>query len=91
LAAAVAILSSATFAQQATTGMVTTINRISGTIAIQPTQDGTVGAATTGPAEVFKVQEGMLDDLHAGDRVSFSTTETSGTKTITKLEKLNKS
>jgi hypothetical protein len=29
----------------------------------------------------------LLDTLHAGDKVTFSATETGGTRTITKLEK----
>ena len=83
------VISSVTLAQQALTGMVTAIDRISGTIAIRQTQDGTVGANTGGAAEQFKVQKGQsLEDWHAGDRVSFVvTTETGGTRIITKLEK----
>lgn len=88
--AALTVIGSVTFAQQALTGTVTTINRINGTIAIQQTEGGTVGAAPSGPAEVFKVQDGMLDELHAGDRVTVSTTETGGKKTITKLEKVGR-
>jgi hypothetical protein len=29
----------------------------------------------------------MLESVHAGDRVSFSTADNNGTKTITKLQK----
>jgi Copper binding periplasmic protein CusF len=82
-----ALVGSAASAQQALTGTITTINRISGTIAIQPTQSGTVGANTGGAAEEFKAQGSLLDAFHAGDRVKFSVTETGGTRTITKLEK----
>ncbi|MEH2470128.1 Cu/Ag efflux protein CusF [Nitrobacteraceae bacterium AZCC 2161] len=81
------VISSVALAQQALTGMVTTIDRISGTIAIQQTQGGTVGASTGGAAEQFKVQESLLNTVHAGDKVTFSVSETGGTKTITKLEK----
>jgi Cu/Ag efflux protein CusF len=81
------VISSVTLAQQALTGTVTTIDRISGTVAIQQTQSGTVGANTGGATEQFKVQDGMLNTLHAGDKVTFSVSETGGTKTITKLEK----
>jgi Cu/Ag efflux protein CusF len=85
---ALTILSSAALAQQPLTGMITGINRINGTIAIQRTQSGTVGANTGGAAEEFKVQSGLsLEDLHAGDKVSFATTETGGTKTVTKIQK----
>ncbi len=86
--AALTIISSAALAQQAVTGTITGINRLNGTIAIQRTQSGTVGANTGGAAEEFKVQGGLsLEDLHAGDKVSFSAAETGGTRTITKLQK----
>jgi Cu/Ag efflux protein CusF len=87
-AATLAILGSAALAQQARTGMVTKIDRIHGVVAIQPTQSGTVGANAGAAAEEFKVQNGLsLDNLHAGDKVTFSATETGGSKTITKLQK----
>ena len=82
-----AVISSVTLAQQALTGTVTTVDRISGTIAIQQTQSGTVGANTGGAAEPFKVKDGLLNTLHAGDKVTFSFSEAGGTKTITNLEK----
>jgi len=86
--AALAIAGSAAVAQQALTGTITGINRINDTVAIKQTQSGTVGANTGGAAEEFKVQKGQsLEDLHAGDRVSFSVTETGGIRTITKLQK----
>jgi Cu/Ag efflux protein CusF len=78
--------SSVTPAQQAMTGTVTTVDRISGTIAIQQKQNGTVGASTAA-SERFKVQDGMLNTLHAGDKVTFSASDIGGTKTITKIEK----
>ena len=86
-----ALISSVALAQEALTGTVTMVNRISGTITIQPTpsstESATVGANTGGTAEQFKVQTSMLNNVHAGDRVTFSVSETGGTKTITKLEK----
>jgi len=83
-----AIVSSAALAQQAHTGMITQLNRLNSTISIRPTQDGTVGANAGGAAEEFKVQSGIsLETLHAGDRVSFSTSDGDGTKTITKIER----
>jgi Cu/Ag efflux protein CusF len=81
------VISSVALAQQALTGTVTTIDRISGTIAIQQTQSGTVGANAGGAAEQFKAQEGQLDTVHVGDKVSFSVSETGGKKTITKIER----
>ena len=87
--AALMIQSSAGWAQQTLTGTITGINRLNETIAIQQTQSGTVGANTGGAAEEFKVQKGQsLEDLHAGNRVSFSaTTGPDGSRTITKLQK----
>jgi Cu/Ag efflux protein CusF len=87
-AVALTILSSAALAQQPQTGMITGINRINSTVAIQRTQSGTVGASTGGAVEEFKVQGGLsLEDLHAGDKVSFSTAETGAIKTVTKIQK----
>ncbi len=86
--AALAINGSAALAQQALTGTITKVDRINGTVAIQQTQNGTVGANSGGAAEEFKAPGGVsLDTLHAGDKVTFSTTETGGVKTITKLQK----
>ncbi len=81
------IISSVTWAQQPLTGMVTTIDRISGTIAIKRAQSDTVGAKADGLVEKYKVQGSMLDAVHAGDRVSFTIGESGGTKALTKLEK----
>jgi len=86
--AALTIIGSAALAQQALTGTITKLNRINGTIAIQPTQSGTIGANSGGAGEEFKVQDGLsLETVHAGDKVTFSATEKDGTKTITKLQK----
>ena len=85
--AALTVISSVALAQQALTGTITRIDRLSGTIAIQQTQSGTVGASTGGAAEEFKVQERLLNAFHAGDKVTFSATGTGESKTITKLEK----
>jgi Cu/Ag efflux protein CusF len=82
------LISSGASAEQALTGTVTEIDRIDGTIAIRQTQNGTVGANSGGPTEAFKAQDGVaLDDVHAGDKVTASTTEVGGVKTITKLQK----
>ena len=86
--AILAVVGSAALAQQAITakGMITKIDRTTGTIAIQRTQEGTVGANSSA-AEEFKVQGASLDTWHAGDKVSFTATEAGGSKTITKIEK----
>jgi hypothetical protein len=68
--------------------MVVKVDRINGTVAIRPTQNGTTGANTGSNAEEFKTQSGLsLDAVHAGDRVTFSVAESGGVKTITKLDK----
>lgn len=86
--AALTIVFSPALAQQTLTGRITKLDRINGTIAIQKTQDGTVGANTSSGSEEYKVGDGVsLDKWHAGDRVSFSTKEAGGTTTITKLDK----
>ena len=86
--ATLTLISSEAWAQQALTGTLTQIDRIHGTVAIKQTQSGTTGANTGAAAEEFKAQDGLsLEALHAGDRVTFSVTETSGVKTITKLQR----
>jgi hypothetical protein len=96
LFSSVTLVTSVTLAQQTTTGTatvttgtgtVTTIDRIRGSIGIRPTQEGTVGANTGGADTQFKLQGGSLDALHAGDRVTFSATETGGVKSITKIDR----
>lgn len=89
--AALAFVGSAAFAQEARTGIVTQIDRLNGTIAIQQAQDGTVGAGGgSGVVKQFKVQGSSLDAVHAGDQVSFTATQSGGVDTITKLEKQKK-
>ena len=69
------------------TGMVMQLNRLTGTISIKRVQAGTVGANTGGGAEQFKVRDGLAtDDLHAGDRISFSTSDKSGVSTLTSFK-----
>jgi Cu/Ag efflux protein CusF len=82
-----AVVSSASLAQSLT-GTLIKVDRINGTVAIRPTQNGTTGANTGSTAEEFKVQAGLaLDKVHAGDRVTFSVAESGGVRTITKLDK----
>jgi Cu/Ag efflux protein CusF len=86
--AALGIAGTAALAQQMRTGMVTGINRISGSISIRDMPDGTTGANAGAATEEFKVQDGAkLNDLHAGDRVTFAVSDAAGTKTITKIDR----
>ena len=89
--AAITVCASATMAQQqGSLGLITGINRLNGTLSIEPLQSGTVGssATATGPAEEFKVKDGaMLDAVHAGDRVTYSLSDNGGAKTISKLDR----
>ena len=91
---AVIALGAAAFAQeqQGSAGTITGINRLTGTVAIAPTQSGTVGSnaptSVPAPAEEFKVKDGaLLDAVHAGDRVTYGVTDAGGVKTITKLDR----
>src|SRR5262249_4403279 len=75
-------------AQEDQTGQVTRVNRLDNTVAIRPIQSGTVGANTAGAEQQFKVKDGVsLEDLHAGNRITYSVTETGGTKTLTGFKK----
>lgn len=88
-AAAITMLASSAFADDLT-GMVTRIDRLNNTISIQQTQKGTVGggAGGAGALQEYKAKDAaMLETVHAGDRVSYSATETNGTGTLTKLQK----
>jgi Cu/Ag efflux protein CusF len=76
---------SAASAQQTLTGTVTMIDRMSGTMAIQQTQSGTVGSSG-GVERQFKASDDLLENVHAGDRVTVSVGESDGKKTITKIE-----
>lgn len=87
-AATIALIGSSAVAQQAVNGSITKIDEANGKVTIQPTQSGTVGAATGSAGEDFKVQDGlMFNAFQVGDRVVFSATEINGVKTITKLQK----
>jgi Cu/Ag efflux protein CusF len=86
--AATAAVGTSALAQQVRTGMVTKIDRISGTISIKDMPDGTTGANDGAATEDFKVQDGArLNALHAGDRVTFALSDAAGTKTITKIDR----
>ena len=88
-AAAIAMIATSAFADDMT-GMVTRIDRLNNTISIQQIQKGTVGgsAGGAGALQEFKAKDAaMLDSVHAGDRVSYTATDTNGTGTLTKLQK----
>ena len=88
-AAAITTLASSAFADDMT-GMVTSINRLNNTISIQEMQKGTGGgsAGGAGALQQYKAKDAaMLDAVHAGDRVTYSATDTDGSSTLTKLQK----
>jgi Cu/Ag efflux protein CusF len=86
--AMLATVPSIALAQESSTGTVRMINRLSGTIAIQQTQNGTVGAGGGGATEQqFNAPAAILDSVHAGDRVTFTVSENGGKKTVTKIER----
>jgi Copper binding periplasmic protein CusF len=89
--AALSLTTSGALAQQdkpEKTAQVTQINRLNNTISVRQVQSGTVGSNANTPEEMFKVKEGLsLEDLHAGNRITYSTTEAGGTKTITSFKK----
>jgi len=81
------VVGSAAFAQDDLKGQVTQVNRLNNTVAIRPIQEGTVGANIAGSEQQFKVKDGVsLEDLHAGNRVTYSVTESGGIKTLTKFK-----
>ena len=85
--ATLTILSGVAFAQDDQTGQVTQVNRLNNTVAIRPIQSGTVGANTADAEQQFKVKDGVsIEDLHAGNRITYSVSETGGTQTITKFK-----
>jgi Cu/Ag efflux protein CusF len=69
-------------------GQVTRVNRLNNTIAVRPIQDGTVGANAAGAEQEFRVKDGVsLEDLHAGNRITYTATDTGGTRTVTSFKK----
>jgi hypothetical protein len=84
--AGLVFISSAAWADQ---GTITQIDRTTNTISIQQPLSGTVGVnGATAAAKPYKVQSpGSLENLHAGDQVTFSTSPNGGVDTITKIEK----
>src|ERR1700742_4147938 len=72
--AMLATVPSIALAQQSQTGTVRILTRLDAPIAIRQTQDGTVGANGGGAMEQqFAASASLLDSVHAGDRVTFTT------------------
>jgi Cu/Ag efflux protein CusF len=87
-AALVLLTCSSAIAQQSMTGTISKVDEANGKIALQQTQGGTVGASSSGAAEEFKVQDGLVfNAVKPGDKVAVTVTEVGGVRTITKLEK----
>jgi hypothetical protein len=84
--AAIALCGSVSAQQQGMAGTITGINRLTGTVAITPTQSGTVGSNTPA-SEPAPSDRALLDAVHAGDSVTYTVAETGGVKTITKLDR----
>ena len=86
--AMLAAIPTISLAQQSLTGTITTIDRLNGTIGIRQPQGGTVGANGGGATDQqFKAAGTLLDNVHAGDRITFTMNEAGGKKTITKIDK----
>ncbi len=81
------LFSSVAVAQQPKIGMITTINRIDGTVAIAQIPSGTVGDSSGPAIEQFNAQGSLLDNVHVGDKVTYSVTENNGARTITRLDR----
>ena len=66
-------------------GIVTVVNRIDGTIGIIKPTGNT--ESDKGAVEQFKVKDAaMLDNVHAGDEVTYALSDDNGARTITKLD-----
>jgi Cu/Ag efflux protein CusF len=87
-AVTIAFAMSLASAQQAMKGVVTGIDEPAGTISIQQTASGTVGASGAAATDTYRVQDGLLfNAVHLGDKVAISVETIEGAKTITRLDK----
>ena len=69
------------------TGLITKVDRLNGTITMQSLPSVGAPGGASGALEEFKAKDAaMLDSVHAGDRVSYSVSESNGRKTLTKLQ-----
>jgi len=63
------------------------IDRPDRNVVIERQQNGTVGTSA-GAKDLLKVPSNLsLDNVHVGDKVSYTVTESAGIKTVTKLDK----
>jgi hypothetical protein len=67
-------------------GLVTVVNRLSNTIAIEPTQSDSKEASGGRSSNQFKIDHKLSETVHAGDKVKFSVSDSGDPKTITKIE-----
>jgi Cu/Ag efflux protein CusF len=76
-------------AQEARRGTVVGVDEPTGSITIQQSADGTVGANNPArSSDKFAVQDGLLfNALRTGDKVMFNFQEINGVNTITQLQK----
>lgn len=74
-------------ADQTISGLLTVVDRTTGEIVVKRDEAGTVGS-TTGATEKFKMQDGIPESLHAGEKVTISYTESGGVKTATKVDEV---
>jgi Cu/Ag efflux protein CusF len=82
------VATSTASAQQAINGTVTGIDELGGTISIQQTVSGTIGASGAATTESYKVRDGLLfNAVRPGDKVAISVETVDGAKTITRLDK----
>jgi Cu/Ag efflux protein CusF len=80
----VALVATGASAQQAMKGTIAKVDEPNGTISIQQSSTGTVGANSVTTAEDFRVRDGlMFNALRMGDKVTFSVELDNGAKTIT--------
>ena len=85
-AAAIAMMSAATIAQQSHHGTVVQVEEAKGTITVSEAMT-TGSTSQPNTAQEYKVQDGLLfNALNVGDVVTFTAEEKDGVKTITKLQ-----
>ncbi len=87
LCGALALAASNASAQQMR-GLIEKVDEANGSITVQRTAEGTIGASSAARPDKLAVQEGLLfNALREGDKVSFTVQEINGVNTITKLQK----